>query len=156
MSKWRAGNQPDSEASRYPYHVEKIWGRHQKSVGRLYHSQSHLLYFILLPFETRIEIVLFRKRTHCLRIDLTLGIDMTMNRYDSVWSSIGFQIDLPYDQDVLGYAKYIEVIYELFFLCIFRLSKVPLKVHLPTLQGRWLFKKHSSKANHQLSNLVFG
>ena len=29
------------------------WERHQKSVGRLYHSQSQLLCFTLLPFETQ-------------------------------------------------------------------------------------------------------
>ena len=59
MMNLRAGIQPDSEGHNYRdiqipiLCSEKIWGRHQKSVGRLYHSQSQLLYFTLLPFETQ-------------------------------------------------------------------------------------------------------
>lgn len=91
MMNLRAGIQPDSEGHNYwdiqiPILCsEEIWGRHQKSVGRLYDSQSQLLCFTFLPFETQ-------KRTSLQERDSLSSHWFDIgNRYDNewVWSSIG-------------------------------------------------------------------
>lgn len=79
-----------------------------------------LSYFILLYFhlKRRIAHVLCRKGTHCLRIDLTLGIDMTMNRYDhqlEVYISNISTIWPRYTRICQVYGSYLWIV----LLCIF-------------------------------------
>ena len=98
-----------------------------KRVGRLYCIILSLSYFILLyfPLKRRIEHFLCRKGTHCLRIDLTLGIDMTMNRYDhqlEVYISNRSTIWPRYTRICQVYGSYLWIV----LLCIFS-AKCPLK-----------------------------